>query len=213
MKGQAHKRVPWYAGFAAVAVLCLLGIWGRGTVAAAAATRVGIPIAIADFDGDSDPDLASVQTGLSGSRNTRYWIAFHLTAGQGQTVGITAPAGGLQIATRDVNGDAFLDLVVTTAWTNQPVAILLNDGLGNFTPSNPSEFQSAFASPPVQWTFESYDIRDATALVLYRCAPGDCRTKDRASPATATGGLLVPNSINASFLVSVLPSIGRAPPV
>jgi hypothetical protein len=112
----------------------------------------------------------------------------------------------------DVNGDSFPDLVVTTAWTNQPVTILLNDGLGNFTASNPAEFQSAFASSSAQWTVASDEIRDATALLAYRCIPGNCSTRARISRATATARLPVVNPISASFFPSVLPFIGRAPP-
>ena len=212
MSVPVHKRVIWSGVFGAFAVLWLFGIWERGAAASTTPPRLGIHIAIADFDGDSHPDLASVETGASSSRNTRYWIAFHLSAGRRQTVGVTAPAGGLQIATLDVNGDSFPDLVVTTAWTNQPVTILLNDGLGNFTASNPAEFQSAFASSSAQWTVAPDEIRDATALLAYRCIPGNCRTRARISRATATARLPLGNPISASFFPSVLPFIGRAPP-
>jgi hypothetical protein len=112
----------------------------------------------------------------------------------------------------DVNGDSFPDVVVTTAWTNQPVTILLNDGLGNFTASSPAEFQSAFASSSAQWTVASDEIRDATALLVYRCIPGNCRTTGRASPAIASARLLIAKTISASFFPAVLPFIGRAPP-
>jgi hypothetical protein len=212
MRGRVHKGVDWPAAFWAFSMLWVFGVWGRAPAAAATPYRLVIHIAIADFDGDSRPDLASVETSLGSSRNTRYWIAFHLSAGQGQTVGITAPAGGLQIATLDVNGDSFPDVVVTTAWTNQPVTILLNDGWGNFTASNPSEFQGAFADHSACWTVTSNEIRDATALPLSRWIPGDCQTRSRVSSATASARLVPPNSISPSFLASVLPFIGRAPP-
>src|SRR5258708_10878509 len=75
---------------------------------------------------------------------------------------------------RDVNGDSFLDVVITTLWTNKPVAILLNDGLGNFTYTTPSEFQSAFAAPETSCTSAADENRDATALVYSRSIPGDC---------------------------------------
>src|SRR4029077_5207486 len=136
--------------------------------------------AIADFDGDNRPDLASVHVGQSNSISTRYWIAFHLSGGSGQTVGITAPRGGLQITSRDVNGDNFPDVIVTTAWTNKPVAILLNDGFGNFTASDPANFQSAFSASEMSWTFAADEIRDTTAaLLLSRGVPGDCQKQRR----------------------------------
>jgi hypothetical protein len=213
MTARVHNRVVWPAAFWAFFALWLLGVWAREAGASAPPARLAVHIAIADFDGDSRPDLASVESGPSSSRNTRYWIAFHLSAGQGQTVGITAPTGGLQIATLDVNGDSFPDVVVTTAWTNQPVAILLNDGLGNFTASNPSDYQSAFASCATCWNVASDEIRDVTALLVSRCIPGDCRTRGRALSGTSPGRLLALSSISASFSASVLPSSGRAPPV
>ena len=76
-------------------------------------------------------DLGTVQVGQRSSWDTHYWIAFQLSRGSRQILGVTAPTGGLQITSRDVNGDSFLDVVVTTAWTNRPVAVLLNDGQGN----------------------------------------------------------------------------------
>jgi hypothetical protein len=212
MRARVHKRIIWLAAFWAFCAVCLWGISGRPAAATAVpSAHLKIHITIADFDGDSRPDLASVETGQSGSHNTRYWIAFHLTAGAGQMVGITAPIGGLHLASRDVNGDSFPDVVVTTAWTNQPVAILLNDGLGNFTTSNPSEFQSAFADPTGSWSAAS-NIEDAFAVLPSRCNLGDCLPKD-ALPPPATAWLPVARTSATSFLGAVLPSMGRAPPV
>ncbi len=39
-----------------------------------------------------------------------------MSAGTRQFIGLTAPVGGIQIASRDVNGDSSPDLVVTTPW-------------------------------------------------------------------------------------------------
>lgn len=212
MRARLHVRVIWLAAFWAFCSVCLWGISAHATAATAPPAQLTVHIAIADFDGDSRPDLASVETGQSSSHNTRYWIAFHLTAGAGQRVGITAPTGGLQIASWDVNGDSFPDVIVTTAWTNQPVAILLNDGLGNFTASNPSEFQSAFADSTASWTVATNEIKDAVALLPSRSNPGECRTKDAPSPA-ATVWLPAASIACKSLLASVLPSMARAPPV
>jgi hypothetical protein len=214
MRAWVLKSFAPRAAFWAFAAFCwLLGISGRGAAASALPAQVAAHFAIADFDGDNHPDLASVHVGQSSSRSTRYWIAFHLSGGSGQTVGITAPTGGLQITSRDVNGDSFPDVIVTTAWTNKPVAILLNDGFGNFTASNPSEFQSALTASEVSWTFAADDIRDvAAALLLSRCVPGDCGSESRSSlPGEATR-LLARRSSSASLLASVSPFIGRAPP-
>src|SRR5216683_3210378 len=123
----------------ALALLCFVGSAGPAHAASTdpqswppTSTQVTSQFAIADFDGDSRPDLATVQAGVSSSWDAHYWIAFQLSSGPRQTLGITAPTGGLQITSRDVNGDSFLDVVVTTAWTNRPVAVLLNDGQGRY---------------------------------------------------------------------------------
>ena len=88
--------------------------------------------AFADFDGDRHPDLATAETIRVSSLRTRYWISFQLSRGRLQTIDVTAPSGGLALVVRDVNGDSALDLVLVTAWRHKPVAVLLNDGAGNF---------------------------------------------------------------------------------
>jgi hypothetical protein len=212
MRAWVHKGFVRQAAFGA-ACCWLLGFSARVAAASALPAQAPTHFAIADFDGDSRPDLASVHVGQSSSRSTRYWIAFHLSGGTGQTVGITAPTGGLQITSRDVNGDSFPDVIVTTAWTNKPVAILLNDGLGNFTASNPAEFQSAFTASETSWTLAAQEIRDAAvALLLSRCVSGDCRTERRSSLPREITRLLALRSGSPSLLASVSPFMGRAPP-
>jgi FG-GAP-like repeat len=214
MSVRIHKSFAVQAAFCAFGALCLLlGISGRGLAASTLSAQVSTHFAIADFDGDSRPDLASIHVGQSSSRNTRYWIAFHLSGGGGQTVGITAPTGGLQITSRDVNGDNFPDVIITTAWTNKPVAILLNDGFGNFTTSSPAEFQSAFAAPETSWTPAANEIRDAAAALLFaRCVAGDSGTESGSCLPSGASRLFAVRSSSASLLASVLPFIGRAPP-
>ncbi len=212
MRAWVHKSFVRQAAFGA-ACCWLLGFSARVAAASALPAQAPTHFAIADFDGDSRPDLASVHVGQSSSRSTRYWIAFHLSGGTGQTVGITAPTGGLQITSRDVNGDSFPDVIVTTAWTNKPVAILLNDGLGNFTASNPAEFQSVFTASETSWTFAAQEIRGAAvALLLSRCVSGDCRTESSSSLPREITRLLALRSSSASLLASVSPFMGRAPP-
>ena len=213
MRARVHKSSVRQAAFWAFVACCaLLAISGRRAAASAVPAQVATHFAIADFDRDNRPDLASVHVGQSSSSSTRYWIAFHLSGGSGQTVGITAPTGGLQITSRDVNGDSFPDVVVTTAWTNKPVAILLNDGFGNFTASDPAEFQSAFAASEMSWTLATDEIRDTAALLLLRCVSGDCRKVTRSVPPRGMTRLRAPRSSSASLLASVSPFIGRAPP-
>ena len=99
----------------------------------------GLQFAIADFDGDVRPDLASIRAGSSSAGNTNYWIQLQLsTAGQ-QFIQLVAPAGGLRIEARDVNGDHAPDLVFATAWLSQPVAI--KSAFGRGMPTTSSQIQ------------------------------------------------------------------------
>lgn len=138
--------------------LLFLGAFFAGWAAAASvpstpASSLGsnLSFSVADFDGDAKPDLASVQTGKSGSAHADYWIQLQLSAVGRQTFQIFAPEGGLQIVARDVNGDHALDLVLTTTWLRQPVAILLNDGHGNFSRVEPAAIPEAFSESKTRW--------------------------------------------------------------
>jgi hypothetical protein len=213
MRARNYRSFVRQAIFWSVAALGWLLVFpAQGAAAPAYPAQPAAHFTIADFDGDSRPDLASVDVGQSISRNTLYWIAFHLSGGAGQTVGITAPTGGLQITSRDVNGDSFPDVIVTASWTNKPVAILLNDGLGNFTAANPAEFQSAFIDSEDSWTAATDEIRDATALPLSRWVPGDCLPKGGPLSARRMTARLTPRPCCVSLYGSVSRFSGRAPP-
>lgn len=84
-----------------------------------------------------------IQKGTSSS-TTRYSIRLKLTAGAAQVFRVIAPAGGLRIVARDVNGDDALDVLISTAWQHKQVAVLSNDGHGKFTLANPDAFPAAF---------------------------------------------------------------------
>jgi hypothetical protein len=167
------------------------------------------PFAIADFDGDSKPDLATVQVRASTASQARYRIEFELSAGERQIVMVTGPIGGLEIAPRDVTGDQIPDLVVTTTLLNQPVAVLVNDGRGNFT------LREAAAFPGMVWRYERFwslkktQIRDTTALVR---AAGLCRpARDLAEYPWRPGRLRFSQTdVVALDLASAVR--GRAPP-
>jgi hypothetical protein len=122
----------------------------------------GLAFAVEDFDGDSRPDLASVQGGVesvdqdsvqsgAGDLGADYWVRLQLSTARTQTFRIVAPAGGIEIASRDVNGDHVVDLVLTGAWIAQPVAILLNDGHGIFSRIDPAAFPEAFKEYRTSW--------------------------------------------------------------
>jgi hypothetical protein len=210
--GNLNRVVRRVGLWAFVAFSMLLALAGRVSAAPGGSAQAASHFTIADFDGDNRPDFASVHVGQSGLQDTRYWIAFQLSGRSGQTVTVTAPTGGLRIAARDVNGDSFLDVVITTLWTNKPVAILLNDGLGNFTSTTPSEFQSAFAAPETSCTSAVDEVRDATALFYSRSIPGDCGEVSGSFSRRSMSGMFSPRSCRDSVSPSVSPFAGRAPP-
>src|ERR1700679_132859 len=111
----------------------------------------GLQFAVADFDGDQRPDLVGVQAGQGSVARTNYWIQLQLSAAGQQTISLVAPSGGLQIAARDVNGDRIPDLILTTTWLSQPVAIFINDGHGTFTRLETSAFPEAFRESRSGW--------------------------------------------------------------
>jgi hypothetical protein len=126
----------------------------------------GLPFAVADFDGDHRPDLVGVQGGQSGVSRTNYSIQLQLSASGRQTISIVAPAGGLQIAARDVNGDQIPDLILSTTWFRQPVAIFINDGHGTFTQVALTAFPEAFRESQTSWDSSSNRIPDSVAVPL-----------------------------------------------
>ena len=111
---------------------------------AATAAGPGLTFAIADFDGDHHLDQASIQTGRGAEGDSTYWIQFQCSTAGRQFIRLVAPAGGLLMEARDVNGDHTVDLVFSTAWFRQPVAVLLNDGHGKFLRADPGAFPGAF---------------------------------------------------------------------
>jgi hypothetical protein len=203
----------------AVALLCLVVSAAPAHAASAGPQSLSSPtpqvrseIAIADFDGDRRPDLATVQVGQSSSRDTHYWIAFQLSSGPRQTLGITAPTGGLQITSRDVNGDDFLDVIVTTAWTNLPVAVLLNDGQGNFRVSSPSAFPGAFTTSEKSLASTADEIKDATAVLPSRDRTGNCSNGSKFSSPLNVTWVLAPRASRNLPFSAIVSFLGRAPP-
>ena len=197
----------------AFALLCFVGSTGSAHAAfAGPSPQVRSQFAIADYDGDRRPDLATVQAGQSSSRDTQYWIVFHLSGGLRRTLRITAPTGGLQITSRDVNDDSFLDVIITTAWTDRPVALLLNDGQGNFRASSPSAFPGAFTTSEKSWTCINDEVKDANAVLLSRYPTGNCPESNRFSSLRNVTGLLILRTSRNLLSSAVVSFLGRAPP-
>jgi hypothetical protein len=119
----------------------------------------GLDVAFADFDGDMRTDSARVQHGRAASGGESYAIDFRFSSTEAPTsMNVVAPRGGLRIEARDVNGDNAIDLVLTTAWFREPVAILLNDGHGNFSTTAPTTYPNAFDRPTSTLTATFPDV-------------------------------------------------------
>jgi hypothetical protein len=185
----------------------------RKAIEQQAGHEVGIvpQFAIEDFDGDSQPDIATVTDGASGAANNHYQITFQLSRGGSQNIDLSAPVGGLDLSSRDVNGDDFLDVVVTTAGTNRPVAVLLNDGAGTFTASDPSVFPGAFRNSSHFWRRVTEELPEASALYS-RFSSGDLGPSNEAflifvetQMFTRRSNRLDAHDVESSYL-------GRAPP-
>jgi hypothetical protein len=171
----------------------------------------GLPFAVADFDGDNLPDLVGVQAGESGVSRTNYWIQLQLSASGRQTISIVAPAGGLQIAARDVNGDQIPDLIFTTTWLRQPVAIFINDGHGTFSRVAPDAFPDAFRESQTGWDSSTDPIPDSVAMSPQSGAGFWITTVGFPHADRQTAAVTPPTRgfLASPFLIS---SPGRAPP-
>ncbi len=216
-----RQRCPFWATAFYVASLLscsLIGFAPAGKAApppensSGSSGPVASQFAITDFDGDNRPDLASVRLGQSSSQNARYWIDFQLTSGVPQTISVTAPRGGLQLRAGDVNGDSYPDVIITTYWTNQPVAVLLNDGRGNFTPSDPSAFPGAFATSQSSRISGPNSIKSAMAALLSRYLPGEYEEYQGPPFPRIVAGRRATNVFHFAALSCSGSFFGRAPP-
>jgi hypothetical protein len=169
--------------------------------------------AIADFDGDLQPDLAFIRVSRDGSPTTEYSVELKFSSGPKPAIGIFGPAGGLQVTPQDVNGDTFADLVVTSLLDSHFVAIFLNDGKGNFTPAEPSEFPAAGKRTETTLLAPGDTFDGQLALQPGRGTP----VKDRGSadwqkPREMSAGGLPVSPLTAGSVLA-LASAGRAPPL
>jgi hypothetical protein len=183
-----------------------------------ATTRANSSFAIADFDGDQRPDLATAEIDRSDSHFTRYLIRLQLTAvpGQskqlGQFIGVIGAFGLPRISAIDVNGDHALDLVLTAAGQQQPIAVLLNDGRGKFSLANPRDFPAAVSDSPWHWGSANHQFQDIAALVSTRTPQAEARNarqsfvpRQLAKSRFSTSRGFPPDPLRSSPL-------GRAPP-
>jgi len=202
-----------------VCLLVLVGSFFAGIPAQAQASNVSLPVsgsrlpfAIDDFDGDLRPDIASVQSVSKNSSGTIYRVQFQLSAAGQQSIHLVGPSGGLRIATRDVNGDDFPDVIVSSAWREEPLAVLVNDGRGAFSLADPTSFPRAFGGSGKALNAKLPPQTDTVATTS-RLLVGDFSgTKYLLHASPARGS--IPRANSASFRSLILGSLlGRAPPI
>jgi len=175
-------------------------------------SQSGAGFAIADFDGDLRPDLATVEAGRTSASESRYWIHFELSTGTKQAVAVRAPVGGIQLSSRDVNGDNVVDLVVSTNWLNQPVAVLLNDGHGNFTVEDPARFAEAFRDAEQHCGLSKTEWNDAPVAVPTRANSQHLETFEGFGCAQESSSAIVTQEEGFSWRQRERNKRDRAPP-
>jgi hypothetical protein len=168
--------------------------------------------AIADFDGDQLPDFATVQMGKMTGSAAHYSIQIELSRGAMQTVSLIAPIGGLEINLRDVNGDQALDLVVSTQLLKGPVAVLLNDGHGNFSVVDPGIYPSAACDQSFHWNIALEEIRDWAVLPLSRDGYGQLDETGRPRAVCESSERIGAAEICRPSAPATSSRLGRSPP-
>lgn len=207
------------------AVLCLVvSLWaGRSHLRAAdepisrlVRTAVALgstQFAIADFDGDRQPDLAFIRVMHGGSFSSQYSVDFNFSSGHKPAICFVAPSGGLRITPRDVNGDKFADLVITSILDSQFVAIFLNDGKGNFVPAEPSDFPGAVKGTDFRLSAPEDVPTDQLAFQPSRDSAGDAGVSTwwyGPREISASSLPVAPLNVRAELAFA---SAGRAPPL
>jgi hypothetical protein len=171
----------------------------------------GLTFAVADFDGDRRPDLASIEGRQNECGSSDYSIQIYLSEVGRQSLHLLAPVGGLAIEARDVDGNHTIDLVLSTAWGKQPVAIFLNDGHGTFSRAEPAAFPGAFSECETEFVSGSNPATDALGIAP-QPGTGICLTEDDSGIDRSPASLILASSagfVPDSFLTS---QSGRAPP-
>jgi hypothetical protein len=171
----------------------------------------GLPFAIADFDGDLRPDTANIQAGANVSGSSDYWIDLELSSAGQQSIQLTAPAGGLLIEARDVNGDHAVDLVLATAWFRQPVAIFLNDGHGSFSRVALTEYPDAFRESGTNFTSGSI-LAAETLGIAPQSGAGTCPPEKSSQHNASPAGSISASSAGFPAGTFLFSQPGRAPP-
>jgi hypothetical protein len=169
--------------------------------------------AIADFDGDLQPDLALIRVTSDHSPTTQYSLDLNFSSGTKPAIYIVGPSGGLQITPRDVNGDKFADLVITSLLDSEFVAIFVNDGKGNFAPAQPSDYPGARKGTDLRLIAPEDVSGGQLALQSGRDTAGDegaSSSWHKPADVSAARSPGLPLTVRAEL---AFPNAGRAPPL
>jgi hypothetical protein len=172
----------------------------------------GIHVAIADFDGDWKPDLAIVETASLRRVQANYAIHLQLSAGSDLSFLINAPDGGVRVAARDVNGDSFPDVVVSSVNDERIVAVLLNDGHGKFSRAEPASYLGTATDPSLFLHGSKQAIAQQFTVASFRTSSDGEGAEAQASfisfspDSTSVSGVTMPAATEINTCR------GRAPP-
>jgi hypothetical protein len=167
---------------------------------------------IADFDGDQNPDLATIRVSRSTTGITNYSIHLQLSVGPESVIGISAPLGGLQIFSSDVNGDRTLDLVVRTLLESNLVAVLLNDGHGKFTLAEPGAFPGLEKEVEFRVGAQGRGFVERISLLPPRSSIGGESGSANRARLQVTAQPIVRRDDERTYSFLVKSSFGRSPP-
>lgn len=221
LESRTAERIGHVHAALVVCLLAILGLFLDGATPPSNNSKVfvaglGLPAAIDtfavdDFDGDLVPDIATVQPVSDNSSGTNYIVQLQFGSGERRSIRFAAHRGPVRIVASDVNGDQISDLIISSAWTGEPYAVLISDGHGAFSTVDPSSIQ-AFprkSKPRLSWPRPS---PSETAATSPRSAErGFAKTKCIRHSRPTKGLAHRPNSVyvRCPLLVS-LP--GHAPP-
>jgi hypothetical protein len=111
-----------------------------------------------------------------------------------------------------VNGDNVIDLVVSAAWLKSPVAVLVNDGHGNFTIRDPAAFWAALTNPSRTLDSPKQQSPDVALVLSLRTSSSDFVVSERIAPNADRSQKVLPHSSLRDVFPPAVRSSGRAPP-
>src|SRR5689334_10007571 len=123
------------------------GIGAAGLLPAATSERTAPTLpgrlkgsVIADLDGDRQADVATSRTTRRGGSAYLHDITFHFSGSEDRVITVQTILKAERMTLRDLDGDADCDLVLESV-TREPLAVLLNDGNGEFHEGDLAEFR------------------------------------------------------------------------